>query len=149
MSSYRRIAHALDPVIFARETLGFVADPWQETLLRTTAMQVILNNSRQSGKSTVTAILALHKAVFVAGSLILLISPSLRQSKELFSKVTNYLKRAANMSESERQAFLQQCRKLDAAPKPPPVETTPRTARDMSEQERAEWFSEHRKKFNQ
>ena len=92
MSSYRRIAHAIDPVIFARETLGFVADPWQETLLRTTAMQVILNNSRQSGKSTVTAILALHKAVFVAGSLILLISPSLRQSKELFSKVTNYLK---------------------------------------------------------
>jgi hypothetical protein len=81
-SAYRRIAHAADPVIFAKEALGFVADPWQETLLRTTAMQVILNNSRQSGKSTVTAILALHKAVFMAGSLILLISPSLRQSKE-------------------------------------------------------------------
>jgi Terminase large subunit, T4likevirus-type, N-terminal len=92
LNPYRQLAHSLDPVLFAREALGFEADPWQQILLRTTAMQVILNNSRQSGKSTVTAILALHKAVFMAGSLILLISPSLRQSKELFSKVTTYLK---------------------------------------------------------
>jgi hypothetical protein len=89
---YRQLASALDPVVFAREALGFEADEWQKTLLRTTAPQVILNCSRQSGKSTATAIKGLHRGIFSPGSLILLISPSLRQSKELFTKVTNYLK---------------------------------------------------------
>jgi hypothetical protein len=54
-------------------------------------------------------------------------------------------KRAADMTESERQAFLQQCRKLDAAPSKP-VET-PKHARDLSESERAEWLAAHRRKF--
>jgi hypothetical protein len=52
-------------------------------------------------------------------------------------------KRAANMSESERQAFLQQCRKLDVAP-PKPVETTKR-AKDMSDAEKEEWFSNYKR----
>jgi hypothetical protein len=58
----------------------------------------------------------------------------------------NTSKRAANMTESERQAFLQQCRKLDAAPKSPLVET-PKHARDLSESERAEWLRDHKRKF--
>jgi hypothetical protein len=91
-SPYRQLAHSLDPVVFAREALGFDADPWQQTLLRSTAPQVILNCSRQSGKSTSTAVKALHKAIFSPNSLILLISPSLRQSKELFSKALGFLK---------------------------------------------------------
>ena len=91
-SPYRQLAAALDPVAFAKEALGFVADPWQEALLRTSEPQVILNCSRQSGKSTVCAIKALHRSVFSPDSLILLISPSLRQSKELFGKVTGFLK---------------------------------------------------------
>src|SRR5258706_10592685 len=91
-SPYRQLAHSLDPVLFAREALGFDADEWQKELLRTTAPQVILNCSRQSGKSVSTAIKALHRAIFVPDSLILLVSPSLRQSKELFGKVTGFLK---------------------------------------------------------
>ena len=55
-------------------------------------------------------------------------------------------KRASLMSEAEKQAFLAQCRKLDAAPKPPPVET-PKHARDLSESERAEWLRDHKRKF--
>jgi hypothetical protein len=55
------------------------------------------------------------------------------------------IKRAADMTESERQAFLQQCRKLDAAP-PKPVETTKR-AKDMSDAEKQEWLQAHRRKF--
>jgi hypothetical protein len=54
-------------------------------------------------------------------------------------------RRAADMTESERQAFLRQCRKLDVAP-PKPVETT-KHARDLSESERAEWLAAHRRKF--
>jgi hypothetical protein len=92
LSPYRQLAHSLDPVLFAKEALGFDADEWQKALLRTTAPQVILNNSRQSGKSTASAIRALHRAIYVPGALILLISPSLRQSKELFGKVTGFLK---------------------------------------------------------
>jgi hypothetical protein len=55
-------------------------------------------------------------------------------------------KRASDMTESERQAFLAQCRKIAGAPKPP-VETTQKDARDMSEHERAEWLADYRRKF--
>jgi hypothetical protein len=46
----------------------------------------LLNCSRQSGKSTITAVLAVHTALYDPGSLTLLLSPSLRQSQELFRK---------------------------------------------------------------
>jgi hypothetical protein len=87
----RDLAHGLDAVAFASDRLGFDADPWQARLLRSTAPWVLLNCARQSGKSTTTAILALHTALYDPG-LILLVSPSLRQSKELFGKVARFLK---------------------------------------------------------
>lgn len=80
------LARALDPVQFARAT-GFDPDPWQRDLLRSDARQTMLNCSRQSGKSTTTAVLATHEAEYHPDSLILLLSPSLRQSQELFRKV--------------------------------------------------------------
>jgi hypothetical protein len=52
---------------------------------------ILLNCCRQSGKSTTTAAVALHTALYHPG-LILLVSPSLRQSKELFAKATGFLK---------------------------------------------------------
>jgi hypothetical protein len=61
-------------------------------MLRSDARQIILNCSRQAGKSTVTAALALHVGMYEAPALILLVSPSLRQSKELFGKVTDFLR---------------------------------------------------------
>src|SRR5215472_9550507 len=85
------LAHGCDAVIFAKDRLQFHADPWQAKLLRSTSQWVLLNCCRQSGKSTTTAILALHTALYDPG-LILLVSPSLRQSKELFAKVTKFLK---------------------------------------------------------
>jgi phage terminase large subunit-like protein len=47
---------------------------------------VLLNCSRQSGKSTVAASLAVYEALALPGALVLLLSPSLRQSQELFRK---------------------------------------------------------------
>ncbi len=41
---------------------------------------------RQAGKSSVSAVLAVHEAVYAPGSLVLLLSPSMRQSQELFRK---------------------------------------------------------------
>lgn len=82
------LRHALNPVSFAREALGFDADPWQSNALTWQGKRLLLNCTRQAGKSTTAAIMALHRAVFYPGSLILLVSPSLRQSSELFKKVT-------------------------------------------------------------
>src|SRR5215210_8057485 len=84
---------AVDRVAFAREALDFEPDPWQAEVLRWSGKRLLLNCCRQSGKSTTAAVLALHEAVYRPGSLVLLISPSLRQSSELFRKVTNLLSR--------------------------------------------------------
>lgn len=76
-------AMALDPVLFAR-SVGKAPDPWQAEVLLSTSRRVLLNCSRQSGKSTVSAVTALHEALYRPDRLILLFSPSLRQSSELF-----------------------------------------------------------------
>ena len=80
------LIRALDPVAFSRY-IGITPDPWQADVLRYKGNRLLLNCSRQSGKSTTTATKALHTAVYRPGSLILLVSPSLRQSQELFRKV--------------------------------------------------------------
>jgi hypothetical protein len=79
------LAMALDPVIFARAA-GFEPDPWQADVLRSRAPRILLNCSRQSGKSTVVGVLAAWTAIYCRGSLTLLVSPTERQSKELFRK---------------------------------------------------------------
>ncbi|MBI4468784.1 MAG: terminase [Acidobacteria bacterium] len=62
-------------------------DPWQARVLSSDAVQILLLCARQVGKSTVTAAMALYRAIMWPDSLILLLSPSLRQSGELFRKV--------------------------------------------------------------
>ena len=81
---------ALDPVVFAETRLDFQPDPWQACVLRSSG-NVLLNCSRQAGKSTTTAILATHTARYRPGALVLLGSPSLRQSRELFGKVSGFI----------------------------------------------------------
>jgi hypothetical protein len=80
---------ALDRVAFA-EKLGITPDPWQRDLLHSASDRVLLNCCRQSGKSTMTAIVTLHRALYHPGSLILCLAPALRQSQELFGKVLGF-----------------------------------------------------------
>jgi hypothetical protein len=80
---------ALDRVAFAR-ALGVEPDRWQADLLRSTSDRVLLNCSRQSGKSTISAIIALHRALYHPGSLVLALAPALRQSQELFGKIAGF-----------------------------------------------------------
>ena len=80
---------ALDRVSFA-EQLGVEPDDWQHRLLRSTSDRVLLNCSRQSGKSTMSAVIALHKALYYPGSQILALAPALRQSQELFGKIATF-----------------------------------------------------------
>ena len=91
VSPATKLRHAVDPATFAVERLGFTPDTWQAKLLRSSARQILLNCSRQTGKTTSTAVVALHRAVHVPRSMVLLISPSLRQSRELFVKVVDFL----------------------------------------------------------
>lgn len=77
---------ARDRVAFA-DALGLELDPWQRKLVSSDSKRDILNCSRQAGKSTVAALLALHEAIYVPDSVTVLISPSQRQSSELFRKV--------------------------------------------------------------
>jgi hypothetical protein len=77
---------ALDRVAFVEE-LGITPDPWQTELLSSNAKRVLLNCSRQSGKSTMAAVLALHRALYRPDSLVLCLAPALRQSQELFAKL--------------------------------------------------------------
>ena len=53
----RSLAMALDPVVLATAA-GVEPDPWQAELLRSAARQILMLCSRQSGKSTVSALLA-------------------------------------------------------------------------------------------
>jgi hypothetical protein len=59
-------------------------DPWQVNLLRSYPLRMLLCCSRQVGKSQTAAALALRQAFLEPGSLVLLLSPTLRQSGELF-----------------------------------------------------------------
>src|SRR5262245_64228338 len=63
---------------------GFQPDPWQARVLRSDAPAMLLLCSGQSGKSTTAAALAVRTALLRPGSLVLLLSPTLRQSGELF-----------------------------------------------------------------
>jgi len=86
----RAEAYRLDPVLWAEDALGFCADPWQAEVLRSNSPRILLNNSRQSGKSSICALLALWTAIYRPGSLVLCLSPSLRQSSELFHTVARF-----------------------------------------------------------
>jgi hypothetical protein len=83
---------ALDSVAFAQDRLNFQPDPWQAKVKRSSSKRILLNCSRQAGKSTTTAIIGLHQALYYSSSLVLLVSPSLRQSRELFGKVQLFMK---------------------------------------------------------
>ncbi len=82
------LALALDPALLMRR-IGLEPDPWQAELLRSPGKQSLLLCTRQAGKSTSTASLAVHTALYQPGALVLL-SPSLRQSQELLLKVSNF-----------------------------------------------------------
>ncbi len=84
------LAYSLDPVLWAEEVLGFQPDPWQADLLRSRSRKIILNCSRQSGKSTVCAALGLHESIYRRPSFGLVIAPTQDQSSELMMKFDEF-----------------------------------------------------------
>jgi hypothetical protein len=78
---------------WAAAKLGFAADPARVRVLRSASRRVILNCTRQWGKSTVTAAKAVHAAVTLAESLTVVVSPSARQSGEFVRKAESFVRR--------------------------------------------------------
>lgn len=70
------------------QAAGMEPDPWQRRTLAGPHSRTLQLVTRQGGKSTSAAAKALSTALTQPGSLSLLLSPSLRQSQELFEKVT-------------------------------------------------------------
>ena len=82
---------AINPVKFARK-LGFNPNPWQADFLLSTHPRIIMNCPRGAGKSILTAVIALHHALYMPNAFILMFSKSERQSMELFKKTIDFYK---------------------------------------------------------
>jgi hypothetical protein len=84
------LAYSLDPVLWAREVLGYHPDPWQADLLQSRSKKIILNCSRQSGKSTTCAALGLHESIYRQPSFVGIFAPTQDQSTELMMKFDEF-----------------------------------------------------------
>src|SRR5215204_4846419 len=97
-----------DPVEFAR-SVDLDPDPWQQEVITSTHPRKILCCGRQTGKSTVGAVLAVHKALTQPGSTVLVVAPGERQAKLLFSKARRLYEMAGHPlpAHSERRTGLE------------------------------------------
>lgn len=89
MSLAADLARSLDPLAVATSA-GIEPDLWQAEIIESSHPRIILNMSRQIGKTTTTAMVAVRSALEDPG-LILCTAPSQRQSSELFRKITETL----------------------------------------------------------
>jgi hypothetical protein len=84
------IAGALNPRSYIK-AVGLDPFEWQDAALVPGIDRLMLLTARQSGKSTVVAGKAIHKAKHIAGSLSLIICPTQDQSKELMKKIEAFM----------------------------------------------------------
>ncbi len=87
---------------------GITLDPWQERMVQSQAQNILLNCSRQSGKSTCASVPAVHTAFYEPKSPVLLLSKAQRQSHELFRKCLDVYKALGGaVNEPEAESALQ------------------------------------------
>lgn len=99
----RDFARALDPVLLAKD-VGIIPDEVQVELLTTPARKVLVNCCRQWGKSSITALIALHEALYQSPAVIILVSPSQPQSTELFKKVHDFWSKLPGAPEAHQES---------------------------------------------
>jgi hypothetical protein len=90
-------------------SVGIEPDEWQTEVLTSQHPRKILCCGRQTGKSTVGAALAVHKALTQPGSVVLVVAPGERQAKLLFSKALSLYRQAGYPlpAHSERRTGLE------------------------------------------
>ena len=85
--------HQVDPLSWAREALEFQPDEKQAAVLELNPNRLLLNCTRQWGKSTTTAAKALYRALLNPNHMVIALSPSARQTGELMRKIEDFVKR--------------------------------------------------------
>ena len=90
-----------DPVAFAK-LIGFEPFDYQAKLLRDTSKRIVACWGRQTGKSTTTALKALHFAFANPNKTILIVSPSERQSQLMFAKIRRFLHAEVRLSNGRK-----------------------------------------------
>lgn len=89
-AGFEDVALALDPTLIMRKA-GLEPDPWQSDLLLSPEDDWwLVLCSRQSGKTTTVAVLALHTAMVRPGTTVLIVTPSENQSKEVLRSVSDF-----------------------------------------------------------
>ena len=83
------LALQLDPCLVMTRS-GLTPDPWQAELIRDTENWWLLLCTRQGGKTQGISALALATALNRKGALVLILTPSERQSKEVLRCVSQY-----------------------------------------------------------
>lgn len=74
------------PSHFCRERVGLELDSWQAKFLDSDGRRKVLLGSRQCGKSTAVAALAVHRMMWRADTSVVIVAPSKRQSALLVEK---------------------------------------------------------------
>src|SRR5690242_12542286 len=77
------------------KVVGVTPDPWQKEVLESNAKRILLNCSRQAGKTMVVSALAAYEALTRGGAMIVIISRSARQAAETLRRVAHFARMAA------------------------------------------------------
>jgi len=94
-------AYAVDPTLLFQHAVGGPCDDWQRDLLLSTHSRMLVTCGRQIGKTAAVSVLAAHEALFKPESLTIVVSPSQRQSGEVFNRAAQVVKKAgAEVSKS-------------------------------------------------
>ena len=94
-----------DSVAWAERVSGLVLDPWQRDVLLSNDARLALLACRQSGKSTIVALMASN--IVRQGGMAITVSPSLRQSSLLFRKLHHLLVTGGESFRRETQTELE------------------------------------------
>jgi len=87
-----------DMTLRVMNNVGLTPDPWQIVVISGDYKRLLLNCSRQAGKTSVVAVLGLVEAMLRPMTRILLLSRSLRQSREMFRLMVHYHQRMNKIS---------------------------------------------------
>jgi hypothetical protein len=86
------LLYRMDALRFVRDRLKFKPDAKQAEVMSGTVRRGLLNCTRQWGKSTITAAMAVHRAWTSPESLTIAVSPSARQTGEFLRKASTFVR---------------------------------------------------------
>jgi Terminase large subunit, T4likevirus-type, N-terminal len=96
-----KVRRELEVAEWARNQLGFEPDAMQTRVLNSRSKRMLLNCTRQWGKSTVTAAKAVYEALTHTGSLTIEVSPTARQTGEFVRKAEGFVRKLGRRTKGD------------------------------------------------